>query len=240
NKVLNDVVHEQYVKSFEKLLAKLEEKTNLCEVLNDCNESLSWKLTKKRKECQILNVENTKLVEDMRIKARVDASNASLAIGEKNASYYKISMLSWRSSQKDNTQNLSLNVLVAFEQLGIISKTETVPSRDLQKKIDKLTVKCEDAVKRLKEKESFIIASNYRWVAKCKSDNAIHDNKIKTLYIQLIIVEVIKKKLEVEYYEWEAWRQAIKKEFHCGELTEKDDPTFNELFDQYNRFYTIA
>ncbi|KAF6171723.1 hypothetical protein GIB67_007244 [Kingdonia uniflora] len=91
DKILNDVVHEQYVKSFEKLPAKLEEK------------------------------------------------------------------------------------------LTVIPKGEPVPSRDLQKKIDELTVKYEDAVKRLKEKKNRI-----------------------------------------------------------GELAEKDDPTFIELFDQYDRFYTIA
>ncbi|KAF6164739.1 hypothetical protein GIB67_040991 [Kingdonia uniflora] len=186
DRILNDVVHEQYVKSFEKLPTKLEEKTNLCEVLNDCNESLSRELAKKTKECQVLNVENTKLVEDMRIKIGVDAFNASL------------------------------------------------------KKIDELTAKYEDVVKRLKEKESFIIASNYRWVAKFKSGTAIHDKKIKTLRSQLIIVEEMKKKLEVEHYEWEAWRQIMNKEFHSGKLAEKDDPTFIELFDQYDRFYTIA
>ncbi|KAF6154392.1 hypothetical protein GIB67_008801 [Kingdonia uniflora] len=103
------------------------------------------------------------------------------------------------------------------EKLAVIPKGEPVPSRDLQKKIVELTVKYEDVVKRLKEKESFIITSNYRWVAKCKSDTVIHDKKIETL---------------------EAWRQAMKKEFHSGELAEKDDPTFIELFDQYNRFYT--
>ncbi|KAF6167253.1 hypothetical protein GIB67_043114 [Kingdonia uniflora] len=79
------------------------------------------------------------------------------------------------------------------EKLAVIPKREAVPSRDLQKKIDELTVKYDDAVKRLKEKESF-----------------------------------------------EAWRQAMKKEFYSGELSENDDPTFIELFDQYDKFYTIA
>ncbi|KAF6164958.1 hypothetical protein GIB67_005327 [Kingdonia uniflora] len=41
-------------------------------------------------------------------------------------------------------------------KLAVIPKGEAVPSRDLLKKIDKLTVKYEDVVKRLKEKESFI------------------------------------------------------------------------------------
>ncbi|KAF6174748.1 hypothetical protein GIB67_031272, partial [Kingdonia uniflora] len=167
---LNDVVHEKYVKSIEKLPAKLEEKTNLCKILNDCNESLLRELAKKTKECQVLKVENTKLVEDMRIKIGVDTFNARLAI-----------------------ELAKQNALVAFEQLAVILKGEAVPSRDLQKKIDELTVKYEEAMKRLKEKESF-----------------------------------------------EVWRQAMKKEFYSRELAEKDDPTFIELFDQCDRFYTIA
>ncbi|KAF6156614.1 hypothetical protein GIB67_014593 [Kingdonia uniflora] len=48
------------------------------------------------------------------------------------------------------------NVLVAFEQLAVIPKGEAGPSRDLQKKIDELTAKYEEVVKRLKEKESLI------------------------------------------------------------------------------------
>ncbi|KAF6168516.1 hypothetical protein GIB67_015063 [Kingdonia uniflora] len=76
--------------------------------------------------------------------------------------------------------------------LAVIPKGELVPSRDLQKKIDELTVKYVDAVKRLKEKELF-----------------------------------------------DAWCQAMKKEFYCRELAEKDDLTFIELFDQYDIFCTI-
>ncbi|KAF6139025.1 hypothetical protein GIB67_010751, partial [Kingdonia uniflora] len=125
-------------------------------------EMITEKLTEKTKECQVLKVENTKLVEDMRIKTGVDASNASLEIE-------------------------------LAKQLAVIPKGEAVSSRDLQKKIDKLTVKYEEVVKRLKEKESL-----------------------------------------------EAWRQAIKNEFHSRELVEKDNPTFIKLFDQYDRFYTIT
>ncbi|KAF6150490.1 hypothetical protein GIB67_030291 [Kingdonia uniflora] len=207
DRILNDVVHEQYVKSFKKLLAKLEENVTML----DC--VLHF-------ECQVLNVENTKLVEDMRIKIGVDASNASLAI-ELAKQRRKCKL-----PQDINAKLAEHNALVTFEQLVVILKEEAVPSRDLQKKIDELTVKYADAVK--------------RWVAKCKSDTAIHDKKIKALRSQLIIVEEMKKKLEVEHYEWKVWRQAMKKEFHSRELAEKDDLTFIELFDQYDRFYTIA
>ncbi|KAF6148970.1 hypothetical protein GIB67_026715 [Kingdonia uniflora] len=47
------------------------------------------------------------------------------------------------------------NVLVAFQHLAVIPKGEAMPSPDLQKMIDELTIKYEDAVKRLREKESF-------------------------------------------------------------------------------------
>ncbi|KAF6169620.1 hypothetical protein GIB67_004012 [Kingdonia uniflora] len=138
DRILNDVVHVQFIKSFEELHAKLEEKTKECEALNeknaklvkdlriqaavdDCNASLSRELAKKTKECQVLNEQKTKLVEDLRIKIGVDASNASL-------------------------------VLKLSKKLAVIPKGEAVSSPDLQKKIDELTVKYEDAMKRLGEK----------------------------------------------------------------------------------------
>ncbi|KAF6156066.1 hypothetical protein GIB67_010990 [Kingdonia uniflora] len=94
---LNDVVHEQFIKSFEELLTKLEEKTKECEALNeqnaklvkdlriqaavdDCNASLSRELEKKTKEYKVLNEQKTKLVEDLRIKTTIDTYNASLAL----------------------------------------------------------------------------------------------------------------------------------------------------------------
>ncbi|KAF6176074.1 hypothetical protein GIB67_000168 [Kingdonia uniflora] len=112
------------------------------------------------KECQVLNVQNKKLVEDLRIKIGVDAYNASLTI-ELVKQRRECKLL-----QDINAKLAEHNVLVAFEQLVVIPKGEAVPSRDLQKKIDELTAKY-DVVK--------------RWVAKCKSDTVIHDKKIKTL-----------------------------------------------------------
>ncbi|KAF6167697.1 hypothetical protein GIB67_017192 [Kingdonia uniflora] len=134
--ILNDVVHEQYVKSFEKLPAKLEEKT---------------------KECQVLNVENTKLVQDMRIKTGVDASNVSLAIE-----------LAKQRRECKLLQDINAKLVEQSER----QHPEPVP-------------------------------------------------------LPSIIVQ-------------EAWCQAMKKEFHSGELAEKDNPTFIKIFDQYIRFYTIA
>ncbi|KAF6137111.1 hypothetical protein GIB67_030875 [Kingdonia uniflora] len=162
------------------------------------------------KECQVLNMESTKLVEDMRIKTGVDASNASLAIelAKQRREYKLLQDINAKLAEQSERQHPEP------VPLAVILKGVAVPSRDLQKKIDELTVKYEDVVKRLKEKESF--------------------------RSQLIIVEEMKKKLEVEHYEWEAWCQAMKKEFYSEELAEKDNPTFIEQFDQYDRFYTIA
>ncbi|KAF6155374.1 hypothetical protein GIB67_019900 [Kingdonia uniflora] len=217
--------------------AKLVKDLRIQTTVDDCNTSLSRELAKKTKECQVLNVQNTKLVEDLRIKIGVDASNVSMAIE-----------LAKQRRECKLLQDINAKLAEQSER----QYPEPIP-----KKINELTVKYEDVVKRLKEKESFmlqpntplfssfnvfteIIVSNYWWTAKYKSDTAKHDKKIETLHSQLIIVEETKKTLEVKYYKWEAWRQAIKKEFHSRQLTEKDDQTFIELFDQYERFYTIA
>ncbi|KAF6147502.1 hypothetical protein GIB67_021328 [Kingdonia uniflora] len=175
-KTLNDVVHEQYIKSFEELPAKLEKKT---------------------KECEALNEKNTKLVKDLRLQAAVDDCNTSLSreLAKKRREYKLLQYINAKLAEQLERQH-----------------PELVP----------------------------IIASNHRWRAKYKFDTAIHDKKIETLRSQLIIVEEMKKTLEVEHYKWEACRQAMKKEFHGGELAEQDDPTFIKLFDQYDRLCTIA
>ncbi|KAF6141912.1 hypothetical protein GIB67_037880 [Kingdonia uniflora] len=164
DRILNDVVHEQYVKSFEKLPAKLEEKSKLCKVLNDCNECLSQELAKKTKDCQVLNVQNTKLVEDLRIKIGVDASNPSLAI---------------ELAKQRRECKLLQDINVKLAEQSERQHPELVPYECL---------------------------------------NLLFPNSLR----------------------YEAWHQAMKKEFHSGELAEKDDPTFIKLFDKYIRFYTIA
>ncbi|KAF6166388.1 hypothetical protein GIB67_034939 [Kingdonia uniflora] len=161
---------------------------NVCEheqylMLRDENKALT-------KECQVLNMENTKLVEDMIIKIGVDASNASLAI--ELAKYRRecklLHDINVKLAEQSERQHPKPVPVTCCD-----SKRRGSASCDLQKKINELVVKYEDVVKRLKEKELF-----------------------------------------------EAWRQAMKKEFHSGELAEEDDPTFIKLFDQYDRFYTIA
>ncbi|KAF6168088.1 hypothetical protein GIB67_011473 [Kingdonia uniflora] len=78
------------------------------------NASLTIKLTKQRKECNLLQDINAKLAEQ---------------------------------SERQHPEPVH-NVLVAFEELVVIPKEEAVPSPDLQKKIDELTVKYEEAVKK--------------------------------------------------------------------------------------------
>ncbi|KAF6139137.1 hypothetical protein GIB67_009980 [Kingdonia uniflora] len=129
DKILNHVVHEQFIKSFEELPVKLEENI---------------------KGCQALNEQSVKLVEDLKIRAGVDDCNPSL---------------SWEFANK--------------------------------------TKQCE-------------------------------------------LLEDINAKL-TEQLNWqllppipEVWRQTMKIEFKSGELADKDNLTFIKLFDQYDKFYTIA
>ncbi|KAF6160131.1 hypothetical protein GIB67_016567 [Kingdonia uniflora] len=67
---------------------------------------------------------------------------------------------------------------------------------------------------------------------------------------KLIVKEDFRKKLvnakdkmmslEVNNNEWEVWRQTIKKTLASEGMGNIDDPTIEELFDQNERFFTIA
>ncbi|KAF6168300.1 hypothetical protein GIB67_018140, partial [Kingdonia uniflora] len=49
-----------------------------------------------------------------------------------------------------------------------------------------------------------------------------------------------KKTLEVDNNEWEVWRQALKKALASDGMGEMGDPTFEEFFEQNERFFTIT
>ncbi|KAF6143938.1 hypothetical protein GIB67_001732 [Kingdonia uniflora] len=57
---------------------------------------------------------------------------------------------------------------------------------------------------------------------------------------KLVNSEERKKTLEVDNNEWEIWRQALKKALASEGMGDMGDPTFKELFEQNERFFTIA
>ncbi|KAF6172394.1 hypothetical protein GIB67_025899, partial [Kingdonia uniflora] len=57
---------------------------------------------------------------------------------------------------------------------------------------------------------------------------------------KLVNSEERKKTLEVDNNEWEVWRQTLKKALASEGMGDMGDPTFEELFEQNERFFIIA
>ncbi|KAF6160648.1 hypothetical protein GIB67_019588 [Kingdonia uniflora] len=57
---------------------------------------------------------------------------------------------------------------------------------------------------------------------------------------KLVNSEERKMTLEVDNSEWEVWRQALKKALASEGMRDMGDPTFEELFEQSEKFFTIA
>ncbi|KAF6170210.1 hypothetical protein GIB67_038743 [Kingdonia uniflora] len=97
---------------------------------------------------QALNKQNIKLVEDLRIRAGADDCNASLSLelAKKKKECELLEDINAKLTDQSKRQLPPPIFLV------VIIKEEAVTSPDLQNKIDELTVKYEDAVKRLRNK----------------------------------------------------------------------------------------
>ncbi|KAF6149780.1 hypothetical protein GIB67_017513, partial [Kingdonia uniflora] len=57
---------------------------------------------------------------------------------------------------------------------------------------------------------------------------------------KLVNAEERMKSLEVNNSEWEVWRQVLKKALASEGMGDMGDPTFEELFKQNERFFTIT
>ncbi|KAF6160159.1 hypothetical protein GIB67_016595 [Kingdonia uniflora] len=60
------------------------------------------------------------------------------------------------------------------------------------------------------------------------------------IHNKLVNSEKRKKTLEVDNNEWEVWCQALKKTLTSEGMRDIGNPTFEELFEQNERFFTIA
>ncbi|KAF6169309.1 hypothetical protein GIB67_013739, partial [Kingdonia uniflora] len=78
------------------------------------------------------------------------------------------------------------------------------------------------------------------WTSKYKKEAARVTEEINDLRKKLVNDEEIKKYFEVNNNEWEVWRQSLKKALASEGMGDMVDPTFEELFHQNERFFTIA
>ncbi|KAF6143924.1 hypothetical protein GIB67_001718, partial [Kingdonia uniflora] len=57
---------------------------------------------------------------------------------------------------------------------------------------------------------------------------------------KMVNAKKMKKTLEVDNNEWEVWHQSLKKAFASEGMEDMGDTTFEELFYQNKRFFTIT
>ncbi|KAF6134571.1 hypothetical protein GIB67_022311, partial [Kingdonia uniflora] len=177
---------------------------------------LPGQLDTKILECKNLQEKNVSLEAELRQKFGLEEYNVSLSI----------------KMNKKSKENESLKVVNALliEQidlqlppatpaslptlLAILQSHQPMTDINLAKKYDDLLSAHEELKKKLIAKEDF-----------CK---------------KLVNAEEMKKSLKVNNNEWEIWRQSLKKALASEGMGNMGNPTFEELFDQNERFFTIA
>ncbi|KAF6141982.1 hypothetical protein GIB67_037950 [Kingdonia uniflora] len=78
------------------------------------------------------------------------------------------------------------------------------------------------------------------WTSKYKKEAARVMEETNDLRKKLVNTEEMKKSLEVNNNEWEVWHQSLKKALASEGMGDMGDPTFEELYDQNERFFAIA
>ncbi|KAF6165323.1 hypothetical protein GIB67_018767 [Kingdonia uniflora] len=111
-----------------------------------------------------------------------------------------------------------------------------MPDATLAKKYDDLLSAHEDGKNKLIAKEDFIM----NWTSKYKKEAAGCTEETNHLRKKLVNVKKMMKSLEVNNNEWEVWRQTLKKALTSEGMGDMGDPIFEKLFEQYERFFTIA
>ncbi|KAF6155267.1 hypothetical protein GIB67_019793, partial [Kingdonia uniflora] len=116
-----------------------------------------------------------------------------------------------KSGLEDCNQSLSVEL---NKKLIVQQSHQPVPDVTLAKKYEDLLAVHEDVKKKLIGKNNF--------------------------QQKLVNAEEMMTSLEANNTEWEVWRQALKKAFASEGMKDMEDPTFEELFGQNERFFTIA
>ncbi|KAF6168492.1 hypothetical protein GIB67_005044, partial [Kingdonia uniflora] len=127
--------------------------------------------------------------------------------------------------------------------VAVLQSHQPVADTALAEKYEDLLAAHEDVKKKLIAKKDF--ANNDLDIQRQKLVNA--EERMKSLeannsewHKKLVNSEERKKTLEVDNNEWEVWRQALKKVLASEGMRDMGDPTFEELFEHNERFFTIA
>ncbi|KAF6165489.1 hypothetical protein GIB67_023318, partial [Kingdonia uniflora] len=232
----------------------LKEKTSKCDMLKETIEQMKVEIELKRvvdEQCtlefadlpmqldanvrywstKIWRKKNTSLEAELRQKSSLEDCNQRLSV-ELN-------------KKCKETESLKVVNAILMEQIDMqlppatplvaLQSHQPVPDTTLAKKYDDLLATHEDVKNKLIAKEDFrqkLVNAEERM--KFLKTNNIEWHK------KLVNSEKRKKTLEVDNNEWEVWRQALKKALATEGMRDMGDPTFEELFEQNKRFFTIA
>ncbi|KAF6156973.1 hypothetical protein GIB67_039734 [Kingdonia uniflora] len=161
-------------------------------------------------ECKNLEEKNTSLKAELRQKSSLDDCNQSLSV-ELNKNCKESESL--KAVNTLLMEQIDLHLPPATP-LTVLQSHQPVPDTTLAKKYDDLLAAHKDVKKKLIVKEDF--------------------------HNKLVNSEERKKTLEVDNNEWEVWRQTLKKTLASEGMGDMGDPTFEEFFEQNERFFTIA
>ncbi|KAF6143809.1 hypothetical protein GIB67_016730 [Kingdonia uniflora] len=148
---------------------------------------------------------------------------------EKNTSL--VAELRQKSGLEDCNQSLSVEL---NKNLAVLQSHQPVSDITLAKMYEDLLAAHEDIKKKLITKEDFRqkLVNVEERMKSLEANNSEWHKK-------LVNSEERKKTLEVDNNEWEIWRQALKKALASEGMGDMGDPTFKELYEQNERFFTI-
>ncbi|KAF6137365.1 hypothetical protein GIB67_036402 [Kingdonia uniflora] len=119
--------------------------------------------------------------------------------------------------------------------LAVLQSHQPVPDTTLAKKYEDLLAEHEDIKKKLIAKEDF----RHKLVNAEERMKSLEANNSEW-HKKLVNSEDRKKTLVVDNNEWEVWRQVLKKALASEGMRDMGDPTFEELFEQNEGFFTIV
>ncbi|KAF6139566.1 hypothetical protein GIB67_015523 [Kingdonia uniflora] len=128
---------------------------------------------------------------------------------------------------------------------------DTIPTQAESGGLDKQIKTLNDEPQKLKEDKDKKSEANIKlvealkekilnWTSKYNKGVERYTEETNNLRKKLVNAEEMKKFLEVNNNEWEAWRQSLLKAVASEGMGGMGDPTLEKLFDHNERFFTIA
>ncbi|KAF6175088.1 hypothetical protein GIB67_039001 [Kingdonia uniflora] len=222
----------------------LKEKISECDLLKETSEQMKAEIELKHVVNEQCTLEFTDLPKQLDAKIleykNLEAKNKSLEAELRSKSCKEIESL--KAVNTILMEQIDIQ-LPPTTPLVVLQSHQPVPDTTLAKKYEDLLAAHEDVKKKLITKEDFI--NNDLDIQRQKLVNA--GERMKSLeannsewHKKLVNSEERKKTLEVNNNEWEVWHQALKKALESEGMGDMGDPTFEELFEHNERFFTIT